>query len=117
MGENPYQSPKTSAARHVEQRSVVRLTLSGVSFLGAIFLAVIAYKAVAISVSIGPNSVTPKGYQSATLAAIPWACVNVLSFGLVAVGLFRRRQRLTVVGGCVLVVSTVILMAVQALIR
>ena len=106
VDENPYQSP--NAAPQAEPRSIIRLALSGVSFIGAVFLAFIADKAVAISVAIGRGS-TSTGFRSVTLLLLPWACINVASFGLVSVGMFRKRQRMTLVGGCVLGLSTLIL--------
>jgi len=91
----------SGAQRDSSRPSVVRIALSGVSFLGAAFLAFLVYKSIAILAS--------GLYYQSMVIAIPWACLNVVSFALVGTGLLCRRPRLTATGGCILVLSSIIM--------
>jgi hypothetical protein len=86
---------------YADRPSVVRFALSGVCFLGGVRLACLAFEGITIVAS---------GLCSATIYVdLSWSCANVVSFLLVGIGFVRRRQGLTAIGGCILVVSTLLL--------
>ena len=105
MDENPYQSPTAPPPSDPQRRSAVRLMLAGVSFLTAMFLLALIGKTISVLASLGLDSPLAAG----TLPFIAWASLNVVSCGLIARGLLRRRQRLTAIGGSILVLSTLAL--------
>ena len=106
MSDKICQSPAVHGACDT-RRSVVRLALSGVCFLGAGLLVVTVY-------SVARTPELP-GFRAISRVCIAWAFVNVLSFGVVGVGLFCRRQCLTVIGGCILLLSTLFLLVATML--
>lgn len=79
--------------------------LAGVCFLAAMFLLALIGKAMSVLGSLGLDS----PLAASALAVIAWASLNVTSCGLVGMGLLRRRQRLTAIGGSILVLSTLVL--------
>ena len=101
MSDKGCQCPADYRASNSGRRSIVRVALSGVCFLGAVLLVDFAYR-----LALRPDLVG----RELNHLCLAWAFVNVISFAVVGVGLFSRRQRLTVVGGCVLVPSTVLLL-------
>jgi hypothetical protein len=109
VDENPYQSPATLPAGGPQRRSFIRLVLTGFCFLAAVILVVIVGKGIDVMVSAGLDS----PYGVSALVLIAWGSLNVISCGLVGVGLFRRRLLLTGIGGSILVLSTVVLAIVS----
>jgi len=105
VDENPYQSPRTLPASDPERRSAVRLMLSGLSFLAAMFFLALIGKGVSVLASLGLDW---PGAPSA-IGLVVWASLNVISCGLIGIGLLRRRQRLTAIGGSILILSTLAL--------
>ena len=79
--------------------------LAGVCFLAAMFVLALIGKGISVLVSLGLDS----PLAASALALIAWASLNVVSYGLIGMGLLRRRQRMTAIGGSILVLSTLAL--------
>lgn len=118
MNENPYQSPAAQGARPTARRSVVRVVLSTVCFLGAAFMGLMvirSYQTLRLSVELGAYSLFTPQDRAGMLTAMLWAGVNVFSFGLVGAGLWSGRRKLTAFGGGLLACSFLIVLAARFL--
>lgn len=101
--------PAVHGPKDTARPSIVRIALCGVCFFGAIFLMLVVVGVsmqITIWVSLGPHSVIPLRDQLSDLLLTLWACVNIISFGFVGVGVLRQRLRLTVIGGTMLFLTS-----------
>lgn len=113
MDENPYQAPTAHEAPRRKRSSVARLASTGVCFLVA---AMLCCSPIYSPICDGITHLNAYGIHQTlntrsglgALLNLTWGCVNVVSCLLIAAGLLRADKRLTAIGGCTLVLSTVL---------
>jgi len=111
--ENPYQAPTAYETPRHKRYSIARLVLAGLCFLVAAMLCVSPiyspiYEGITHLNAYGIYHTLNTRSGLGALLNLTWGCVNVVSCSLIGVGLLRTQKRLTAIGGCTLVLSTVL---------